>query len=244
MFSIIPPKSKICRLIIGRTYIDNFGQLLVVNNTTQDRAEIAFKKRGWFGRNQRRFQGPLKMNTNYHRSEAQGYLMGKWDKYCDFYTHKDSKSRWKRIWQSSLKNPRDKFGGRSDFTILCTSCAWIQEPLKTDSRRRPDVAAIQDGRLRLANKEMLSLQKRQFQEQETRQKQYDFWKPNFFEKIKDGEVYDCDFPISIVPCYHWKGQFPVGTKPLVSDPGEVRGKGFSPWQYPESTHDSISLNQS
>eukprot|EP00210_Caulerpa_lentillifera_P004894 g4670.t1 len=223
VYSIIPPKSKICRLIIGGAYIDNYGELLVVNNTLGDRAEIEFRKRGWFGTGQYQFQGPLKIKAS-DLDEERGYLKGKWNEYCNYYNYGISTEKCKRIWQSSVKNRGDKFGRRSKFTIFCTSCRDIREPLKTDSRRRADVAAIQDGDLRRANRAMLALQKQQLFEQEKRQKQYDKWTPAFFQKLEDGEVYDYDFPISIVPCYAWKGRFPTdaAAKVLVTDPESIR----------------------
>ena len=37
VFSIIPPTSRVCNLIIGRTWIDTFGKMSVINITTGDR---------------------------------------------------------------------------------------------------------------------------------------------------------------------------------------------------------------
>lgn len=104
------------------------------------------------------------------------------------------------------------------------------ELLKTDVRRRPDLAALINGANRLATRELQKLQKKEQKEAQLRCENDDACVPIFFEKIENGTVYSGDFPASVVPCYKWKGCFPESA--VKSEPtAKLLGVGYCPWKY-------------
>lgn len=57
VFSHVPPQAKVHNLVLGKTWVDSYGQFLVTNTATGDRVELDFKPCGWFGSGQYEFDG-------------------------------------------------------------------------------------------------------------------------------------------------------------------------------------------
>ena len=49
VFSLVPPNCKAHNVVVGRTWVDTFGDYILLNATTGAKAEIYFEPCGWFG---------------------------------------------------------------------------------------------------------------------------------------------------------------------------------------------------
>lgn len=133
IFSIIPPTSRVCNLIIGRTWIDTFGPMSILNVTTGesysrrfsktivlgDRAELEFVPCGWFSSGRYEYSGVLKIN-----GDESAKVSGLWNRHCDVEyndtTIQEEKST--RLWICADK-PQDDDYGRTYFCYKCNSCS-------------------------------------------------------------------------------------------------------------------------
>ncbi len=135
VFSIIPPTSRVCNLIIGRTWIDTFGKMSVINITTGDthrslavdniisfvgdRADLEFVPCGWFSDGRYEFDGSITVG-----GKETGRMSGMWNDHCDVQyitTEKESKDASpERIW-SCAEKPADDAYGRTYFCYKCNT---------------------------------------------------------------------------------------------------------------------------
>jgi hypothetical protein len=49
VYALVPPICRANNLIVGRTWVDTFGDLLVVNLTKGEYCALHFSQCGWFG---------------------------------------------------------------------------------------------------------------------------------------------------------------------------------------------------
>eukprot|EP00210_Caulerpa_lentillifera_P008633 g8236.t1 len=230
-FAIIPPTSKVCNLIIGRTWVDTFGPMTVINVTTGDKCELDFTPCGWFGTGRYEFNGILKSAT---KSGAHvGNIAGLWNEYCNVEFDDRTEMESMELWKCAEK-PEDDVYGRTYFCYKCSSCSEIMEPLMTDSRRRPDVHALDKGDNSTAASWKHRLEEMQRAEKRKRVEQGDSWAPKWFTQITEESTVDGEYSLQEVPAFQWTGEFfnrELGK--AVEQPESVSGVGFLPWKYPE-----------
>lgn len=53
----MPPQAKVHNLVLGRTWVDSYGNFIVTNTATGDKVHLEFKPCGWFGAGQHEFEG-------------------------------------------------------------------------------------------------------------------------------------------------------------------------------------------
>lgn len=49
VLDLVPPPTKVHNLIVGRTWVDSPGDMIMTNLTTGDKAVLYFQPCGWFG---------------------------------------------------------------------------------------------------------------------------------------------------------------------------------------------------
>lgn len=132
IFSIIPPTSRVCNLIIGRTWVDTFGPMHVINVTTGaadsvprylisacsgDRVDLDFTPCGWFSSGRYEFDGVITV-----ADQQTATIFGLWNAHCDVQM---TNAAPKRLWTCAEK-PADDSYGRTYFCYKCSSCSGLQ----------------------------------------------------------------------------------------------------------------------
>lgn len=243
-FYVHPPTSKACNVVVGRTWIDNYGLLSMTNAANGNKAEVEFTPCGWFGQGRYEFSGYVYEASTGKRKMR---ITGMWNSHCDCVpvddqggedVEPDEVGPVERLWTCKDK-PEGEYYGRTYFALRLGACSGIPEPLQSDSRRRPDRSALDEEDSAAAGSWKYRLEEMQRAEQRWRERNGDAWKPQWFEEVKAGDprapLYDGEYDFDAVPGWVWAGKFGSdGSKPMVKEgEGSILGRGFSPWQYPE-----------
>lgn len=122
-----PPTAKACNIVIGRTWIDNYGPLSVTQFATGNKAEVDFTPCGWFGQGRYEFSGyVIEASTGLRKYK----LSGKWNSHCDCVAVNDvdgvpeESGPPTRLWSCEEK-PKDDYYGRTHFIIAANKCAGV-----------------------------------------------------------------------------------------------------------------------
>lgn len=127
-----PPTAKACNIVIGRTWIDNYGPLSVTHVVTGNKAEVVFTPCGWFGQGRYEFSGYVTEASSGLRKYK---IYGKWNSYCDAVAVNDIGSipeesgKPIRLW-SCKEKPKDDYYGRTDFIVAADKCLGMPSNLK------------------------------------------------------------------------------------------------------------------
>ncbi|CAM9337687.1 unnamed protein product [Lampetra planeri] len=160
-------------IIVGKLWIDQSGEIDVVNHTTGDRCHLKFAPYSYFSRDvPRKVTGVVTDNDG----KAHYVLSGTWDDKMEFSrVMQSSKSengtegkqrtvyqtlKAKEIWK---KNPLpDGAENMYYFSTLALTLNELEEGVApTDSRRRPDQRLMEEGRWDEANAEKQRLEEKQ-----------------------------------------------------------------------------------
>jgi len=171
------PISAACNIIIGSMYIDNYGELSATNYKTGEKALVQFKPKGWFGKNYGEVNGRI-----YNRmGDAALEIKGKW---TDFLLIKNlATGEENPLWQ---RNERPaEWENYYYFTEFTYQLNYLTEKLKkslppTDSRFRPDLRALENGDMKLAQTEKGRLEEIQRAARKEAEKKGVPQKPNYF----------------------------------------------------------------
>jgi len=136
--------------MVGSKYFEHCGQMAIENISTGERCIVDFKQNGYWGPTNV-VSGTIH-NTN---GDIVGQLDGKWDdQICQILDNSGSHLRvlWKMV--PFPEDPLDFYG----FTFYGMTLNEITDDLigklpPTDSRYRPDVRALENGQLELAEEE-------------------------------------------------------------------------------------------
>lgn len=92
--------------------------------------------------------------------------------------------------------------------------------MSTDSRRRPDLAALDKGDASLAAVWKHRLEEMQRAEKRERESKSETWTPKWFILNPEGQVYKDEYGRDDVPCYEWNGAYSKeSVAAAVDDPG-------------------------
>ncbi|CAD7703208.1 unnamed protein product [Ostreobium quekettii] len=238
VFSLVPPTSKACNVVVGGIWIDSFGTLTVVNVSTGDKAALEFTPCGWFGAGRYEYEGHV---TDGSTGAKALRVFGKWNSHCSVERLEDgsaeSSGQAERLWTCAEK-PADDVYSRTHFCLKCNTCSGAAEPLASDSRRRSDIAFLNKGDSTAAGTWKYDLEEMQRAERREREKRGDTWEPRWFRRVSSGDpeltVHPWEYSLKEVPHWEWTGDFDNWGGPArVSNEDSVLGQGFSPWQYPE-----------
>lgn len=93
--------------------------------------------------------------------------------------------------------------------------------MATDSRRRPDMAALDKGDLSTSASWKSRLEEMQRAEKRERLSREDSWEPKWFFHNPSGAVYPGEYGANVVPCYDWNDAYSkTAVAEIVQDPGQ------------------------
>lgn len=242
-YSLVPPNSKAHNLIVGRTWVDCYGDFSLLNTRTGARCLLRFTPCGWFGAGRYEVRG--------HVVDAGGakklLMEGAWNSHLDYFQcdaegNKVDGAEAVRVWQCSPKpEPLCKYGFTNFAKHLCSG-AGKSSLLASDSRRRPDRAALERGDHAAAGAAKHALEEVQRAEKKERARRGEEWEPRWFVRMdgdgkdaaaaaKAAPLYPGEVSRAACPMWSFKGRFPEDKEG--EDADDCVGKGFSPWQFPE-----------
>lgn len=233
VFTLVPPNCKAHNLIVGRTWVDSAGDYSCLNVTTGAKASMYFTPCGWFGSGHHEISGYITDEDGKKKIA----LVGKWDSYldmqkCDEEGEALPGSELVRLWTCTPKPAEADKYGFSSFAQMLMSGKGLN-PLASDSRRRPDRTALQLGQHTEAGQHKLKLEEAQRAEKKEREKRKEEWKPRFFNRTAESEVFPTEWPDAECPLWKYNGEY-LKLDPRPSTPEDnCAGQDFFPWQYPD-----------
>uniref|UniRef100_A0A8C6WSN3 Oxysterol-binding protein n=1 Tax=Neogobius melanostomus TaxID=47308 RepID=A0A8C6WSN3_9GOBI len=161
-------------IIVGKLWIDQSGEIDVVNHTTGDRCHLKFAPYSYFSRDVARKVTGVVMDKD---GKAHYVLSGTWDEKMEFSRVMQSsrggeygaEGKQKTVYQTLKareiwrRNPLP-YGAETMyyFTSLALTLNELEDSVApTDSRRRPDQRLMEDGRWDEANAEKQRLEEKQ-----------------------------------------------------------------------------------
>ncbi|EAU92917.2 oxysterol binding protein [Coprinopsis cinerea okayama7 len=150
------PSTFIRNLMVGTKYFEHTGQMTIENVTTGMRCVLDFKQNGYWGPT-----NVVSGTVNSSSGEVLSKLEGKWD---DQMAQTLDGDRFQVLWRCSAfpKNSPDYYG----FTAFGITLNEVTKDIAgklppTDSRLRPDVRALENGDLDVAEEEKLRVEELQ-----------------------------------------------------------------------------------
>nr|XP_016449624.1 PREDICTED: oxysterol-binding protein-related protein 3C-like isoform X3 [Nicotiana tabacum] len=232
VLDLVPPPTKVNNLIFGRTWVDSPGEMIMTNQTTGDKAVLYFQACGWFGAGRYEVDGYV-----YNANEEPKILMtGKWNESmsyqpCDMEGEPLPGTELKEVWRVAAAPENDKFQYPYFAHKINSFDTAPKKLLASDSRLRPDRAALEEGDLSKAGAEKSSLEERQRAEKRNREAQGHEFKPRWFDMTDeiaptpwgDLEIYQYNGKYT----EHWTTADASGN----IDIEDVKSVDFNPWQY-------------
>ncbi|CAH9074895.1 unnamed protein product [Cuscuta europaea] len=232
VLDLVPPLTKVNNLIFGRTWVDNPGEMIMTNLTTGDKAVLYFQPCGWFGAGRYEVDGYV-----YNASEEPKILMtGKWNESmsyqpCDMEGEPLPGTELKEVWRLSPVPEKDKFQYTHFAHKINSFDTAPKKLLASDSRLRPDRAALEKGDLSKSGSEKSSLEERQRAEKGTREAKGHQFTPRWFD-ITD-EINPT--PWGDMEVYQFNGKYTEHRAAVEAsnsvDVEDVASVEFNPWQY-------------
>lgn len=189
------PKSQVVGIITGNPVVDNYGLVEIKNWTTGETCLLDFKQRGWKASSAYQLSGKILDADGRPRMS----LGGRWN--SKIY------ARLTPGFEAAVEEPQDTRGSISDpsrafmvweaharpegipfnLTPFVLTFNHLDEKLEkwiapTDSRRRPDQRAMEDGEYDLAAAEKNRLEEGQRARRKVRQQRGEEFAPAWFEK--------------------------------------------------------------
>ena len=220
---------KASNIIIGFTWIDTYGPFELGSTSSGWKVKMDFKACGWLGAGRYEMEG--------HVLSPEGLpvrrVRGKWNAHFEVAPCSpkgEATGPYMKIWQARRKPEGDAYG----FTNFARSLNHAKgfTPRASDSRRRPDRYFLEQGESGLAQSAKTFVEETQRKERKVREEKGEKWEPRWFvpaafDDAQVGEPEPAHFPI-----WKWKGE-DMTPLPVGEEGGDVDGKGFLPWQYPE-----------
>jgi hypothetical protein len=170
--------------MMGTKYLEHCGKLTIDNTTSKARCVLDFKQSGlWASSNM--ISGTIHSPSG----ELVTELEGKWD---DHFSRTVDASTFRILWRVSAfpMNAREFYG----FTTFGITLNEITSDLEgvlplTDSRYRPDVRALEEGNVDVAESEKLRIEEMQRE----RRKQQKDREPRWFKQVGDEWIYTGEY---------------------------------------------------
>jgi len=182
------PASRVHNILLGKMWIEHYGQLKIENTTTGHRCIILFQKCGW-----------LRNKAIY---DVQGYVTDKDEKQCIHLYGKWNESitgKWLVDTAEHKKGdevvlwtcPKDHYmGGKYNLTRFAARLNELDDSYKkllppTDSRLRPDRQALERGDPDAASAYKRQIETKQREERAKRKQAKKEWSPTWFKPVSD-----------------------------------------------------------
>ncbi|KAL6758390.1 oxysterol binding protein [Haematococcus lacustris] len=233
VYTLVPPNAMVHNIVIGRTWVDAFGPLYIGCASTGAQCVLEFTPCGWFSYGRYEFSGWVQDKEGRKHIK----LSGKWNQYCDMVPC-DAEggplegAESTRLWTCAPK-PANDYYSFTHFAHLLNKSDNIRTPLPSDSRRRPDRAALAAGVSSTAGSEKYRLEEMQRAEKRERDRRNDKWQPLWFDPVDAPQLLPGELDVAKVPFWQFNGKFMQARLEGTSGADEVDGKGFCPWQYPD-----------
>lgn len=232
--SLVPPTSKAYNLVLGKIWVDTFGDMTIENITSKWKTVLEFVPCGYFGAGRYTVKG----NVFDPEGKPMLYIDGKWNDnlgftQCDADGAPLAGAERTEMWKASEKPAGDPYGMTSFVKTHLN--AWSGGALlSSDSRLRPDRAALEKGDSSSAQTHKHALEERQRAEKKKRTDDGAEWSPKWFKLDQDLALRDHEYSVEECPPWVFK-RFPEASElaQIEADYHEGCDEKFSPWQYPE-----------
>lgn len=232
VFSLVPPNSSAHNLIVGSTWVDCHGDFSLLNTSTGARCSLYFTPCGWFS------SGRYQVSGHIYDEEGKKVLAlsGAWNSHLDMVKCDEEgdplpDAKTVRLWECKEKPQGDKYGF-TYFARMLNNGKGLA-PLPSDSRRRPDRAALEWGDVGTAGAEKYNLEETQRAERKERDRRKEIWAPRWFRPGKDTTVYPAEYSLEECPMWEFTGDYLKLPRNPVKPEEDSAGKDYSPWVYPE-----------
>ena len=170
------PSSFMRNLMMGTKYLEHSGKMVIQNKLSGSRCVVDFKETGYWG-----IPNQVAGVVISPDGSTIASIEGKWDEQI---TRKLDASHLKVLWRMTPfpRNAPEYYGFTSFGITLNEITPDLQGKLPpTDSRLRPDVRALEDGDIELAETEKLRVEEMQRE----RRRGGEDRKPRWFKKVGD-----------------------------------------------------------
>lgn len=174
-------------IVVGRMWLDNYGEMEIVNKRTGDVATIKFQKTGWMSDSAK--YGAVKGIVRDQSGNVKHRLKGNWTE--ELYEELPS-GRNKLLWRA-----RDRpVHGSNGYNMTSWGVSLNQEvehevmkyTVPTDSRLRPDQRALENGLFDEARKLKTALEDSQRERRKEMEALGQEYKPRWFNWVKDDVI--------------------------------------------------------
>lgn len=241
VFNICPPPSRVNNVLVGRTWIDTFGEMRVNNLNTGASALIKFRECNMFGSGRWEVSGEI-LGAD---GEVKYNLKGHWNDKVTVAKPGAGAAEEKVLW-TKQPMPEDG-GGKYGFTTFTRrQCAAESCPpglLPSDSRLRPDRTALEAGNTGEAGLAKHALEEMQRSERRLREERGDAWTPRWFKLAEEADLDELEQDVGTA-VWEWNGQYEAYSAERarkIKPAGEAEGSSlslldikFNPWQYEET----------
>eukprot|EP00871_Galdieria_phlegrea_P000234 jgi/Galph1/1210/GphlegSOOS_G5951.1 len=167
-------------IVLGNVWIDNYGEMVLVNHRTGSYSVVKLKKTGWLS--DMRSYGEVKCVVHDKNGNPQRRMSGAWHSYLEEELPNGEK---RLIWRAAKRPPPEDSAG-FNFTafaiILNELKPSIEEKIPpTDSRRRPDQRALEESRFADATSEKQRLEEKQRAARKMRETKGEEYNPLWFD---------------------------------------------------------------
>jgi hypothetical protein len=180
-------------IIVGKLWIDNVGEMDIINHTTKDVCKLKYFPYSYFSKDVPRKVTGVVTDVN---GQARWVLTGTWTEKIEggpvestsgrhAQSHHMETRNMKLLWQRKM--PPAYLENMYNFTQLAVELNEDEPGVApTDSRRRPDQRLMEEGRWDEANQEKLRLEEKQRQNRRAREAEgHDIYKSKWFKKQHD-----------------------------------------------------------
>lgn len=177
--------SCVHNIVVGRMWLDNYGEMEIVNRTNGGRCVVNFSKTGWMS-DSKSF-GAIKGIVYDAKGKPQIKIGGNWTKMIYEELPKGKKNV---IWRVA-ERPDDEASQSYSMTKWAISLnAEVEENERkfvapTDSRFRPDQRALENGEYAHGNAMKAALECGQRERRQIMEEAGETWEPRWFKKITD-----------------------------------------------------------
>ena len=177
------PYTNVNNLIVGKVNVDHHGTMLVENQATGHSVKVQFKKRGWFSKE---MHG---VSASIHDLEGKEKytVTGQWSSSLKI----ESKVTNEEFIAYQMNPPMTNYNFNYHFSEFALQLNLppdiVPGVAPTDSRRRPDQRALENGDIELASKEKNRLEEKQRKARKIREESKETWNPVWFEQDRFGD---------------------------------------------------------
>ena len=172
-------------ILTGEKYVEPVGVMVVVNETTGQKAVVTFKAKGMFAG---RSEELTAQTFDAHGQELPLGLQGTWINSVQLTEHGTVTK--KTIWSAgSLVDQASKHYGFTSFAATLNEITEIEKDKlpPTDSRLRVDQTLLEEGHASEAEEVKTQLEERQRARRKEMEEKGEVWRPRWFTRLEVGE---------------------------------------------------------